>query len=128
MVAIEVKEYLEAKRFFLLYEFYESQFYSKRLIVDYVLKSKKYIVVEWDLVSNSWNYGNVEWSEVQDDASILLLYPNLYPSEQKFLQVVVRKAQLSLVDQYEIATLTPTKLLIRTLYSHQGDQVLLKES
>ena len=64
LVAIEVKEYQEAKRFFLLYEFYDSDFYSKRLIVDYVIKSKKYIIVEWSIVKNSWNYGVVEWTEV----------------------------------------------------------------
>jgi hypothetical protein len=64
LIAIEVKDYKEAKRFFLLYEFYESDFYSKRLIVDYVFRSKKYIIVEWRIVKNVWNYGIVEWSEV----------------------------------------------------------------
>jgi len=30
------------------------------------------------------------------------------------------------VDQYEIATLVETQLLIRTLYTHQQEQVLLQ--
>jgi hypothetical protein len=47
-----------------LYEFYEEEFYSKRLIVDYVIKTKKYIVADWSLVRNSWKYGNVDWTEV----------------------------------------------------------------
>ncbi len=104
----------------MLYEFYESEFYSKRLIVDYVIKSKKYIIVEWSIVKNSWNYGVVEWTEVEDDGSILLLYPGLYPEGQKYDQIVARRAILSKVNQYEIATLVGTKTVIRILYVYQG--------
>ncbi len=115
-MAIEVKEYKEAKRFFLLYEFYESDFYSKRLIIDHVFRSKKYIIVDWSIVKNVWNYGIVEWSEVEDDASILVLYPNYYPVGQKYDQIVARKAVLSEVDQYEIAIVVGLKTAIRILY------------
>jgi hypothetical protein len=96
--------------------------------VDYVIKSKKYIIVEWTIVRNSWNYGVVEWTEVEDDASILQFYPNLYPLGQKYDQIVARRAILSEVNQYEIATLVGTRTFIRILYLHQGEQVILRET
>lgn len=80
LVAIEVKEYQEAKRFFLLYEFYEAQVYSRRLVIDYVTKTKKFVILDWTVIRNSWQFSNVEWQEVEDDRAILLIYPGLYPS------------------------------------------------
>ncbi len=64
-------------------------------MVDYVIKTKKYVIVDWTVVSNSWRYSVIEWVEVEDDLTTLLLFPGLYPAEQKYSEVVARKAVLS---------------------------------
>ena len=104
----------------MLYEFYETQIYTKRLVVDYVYKSKKYVILDWSIVRNSWKFSTVEWEEVEDDASILLHFPKLYPTGQSYSQIVARKAVLGLIDQFELLTLVDDKMLVRILYDNKG--------
>jgi hypothetical protein len=47
---------------------------------------------------------------------------------QKYDQIVVRKAALLEVNQYEIAIVVGPKTAIRILYSHQDEQVVLRET
>jgi hypothetical protein len=59
---------------------------------------------------------------------MLLLFPGLYPSGQKYSQVVARKAVLGLIDEYELLTLVEDRLLVRIVYDNKGEIVLLRET
>ena len=83
-----------------MYEFYESHFYSKRLIVDYLIESKIFVFIDWSETRNLWKYGTIQWKEVENDQSILSLYPQLYNSDTTYEEVIVRKAILTEIDQY----------------------------
>ena len=77
LVAIEVKEFKQAKRFFFLYEYFNT-YSSKRLVLDYIYSTKTILTVDWSDVRNSWRYANVEWTEVENDVSILAYFPEIY--------------------------------------------------
>jgi hypothetical protein len=63
LVAIEVKDYKEMRRFFFLYEFYSiSTFFEKRLILDYTLGSQTIVPIDWSNVKNCWQYSVIEWA------------------------------------------------------------------
>jgi hypothetical protein len=59
LVSIELKDYTTVRRFFLLYEFYDTGFYSKRLVVDYVFASKKFIIVDWSIIREQWKFSTI---------------------------------------------------------------------
>lgn len=100
LVSIELKDFTTVRRFFLLYEFYNTGFYSKRLVVDYVFASKKFIIVDWAIAREQWKFSTIQWLEVVDDAAVLKFYPTLYPSGASYLEIVSRKAVVNQVEQY----------------------------
>lgn len=95
LVAIEVKDYDDVRRFILLYEFYENGFFSRRLIVDYHKVDKNFIIIDWSLVKHSHNYAVIKWNNVESNSEVLALYPGLFQNPENLLSVSIRLAVLT---------------------------------
>lgn len=125
-MAIELKEYKDSRRFFFLYEFYESRHHSKRLIVDYIIGSKQFVFIDWSETKNSWRYSAIEWDQVEDDSAVLALYPSYYSPEKTYEEIIVRKAVLTKIKQHEIAVRTGSESQLRVAYKQPDtEQVII---